>query len=780
MRPLEDIVDEGIDLARTHSADIRRAALRIVMVFVIALALEVFLFNMNYFRSAGYDAVDMSSHITLDHVEPEGSNVTGIGATTDFRFTESSTVVEFHDLNKEVHNVHLDFDNGQAAQNLTVKISFTDAAHETYFSTTEYTYGVPETEVSTYSEQSQYLYLQSSGMIGSLKIEITNDDATYPVLLHTVVLNDPQPFDFNALRFFVVFAVLLLVCVFRPKSSIYRCSMREHPRFTRLVIVAATACEIVVLCCYLFFGSNQVGVATQHYNSGSWDGHSIVNTYQVGGDNAQQYAELARAMADGQLYLEEEPPQWLVDMDNPYDKGARDELQKQTGEAYLFDVAYYEGHYYVYFGVLPVLLFYLPFHLVTGGDFPTAIGVLVCLIAFVLGATALLDRFARHHFKRVSLGLFLLLQMPLVACSGMLYLAKFPTFYSLPIALALACIMWGLYFWMRGRTSPAAAARWYLLGSLCMALVAACRPQFLVFSLLAFPLFWRRFITERHLFSKRGALEFACLLAPYFVVAAGVMCYNHARFGSFFDFGANYNLTVNDMTQRGTNFGRFLPALFAYFLQPPTVSGVFPWIEAAPFDTTYLGQTIKEVTFGGILVCLPVLWILAFAKPILAQRFKERSTHTIWGVVVVMLVSGVIVACLDAQMAGILQRYTADYSVLFLMPAVLLAFIANDALAVRTGVGPHEGKGRRALVARDAALAAQPGGAFGADAAQTAPEGYIARAQAHQLFLRVLQVLVFVSVLYSTLVCFIPETGWYSDVYGWAYQDLIEAVEFWA
>ena len=109
----------------------------------------------------------------------------------------------------------------------------------------------------------------------------------------------------------------------------------------------ATACEVFVLTAYLLLGSNQVGIATANYNSGSWDGHSIVNTYKVGGDNAQQYAELAKAMADGQLYLEAEPPQWLVDMDNPYDKGARDELQKQTGESYLFDVAYYEGHYYV-------------------------------------------------------------------------------------------------------------------------------------------------------------------------------------------------------------------------------------------------------------------------------------------------------------------------------------------------------------------------------------------------------------------------------------------------
>ncbi|MDO4364312.1 MAG: hypothetical protein Q4C99_07265, partial [Clostridia bacterium] len=183
---------------------------------------------------------------------------------------------------------------------------------------------------------------------------------------------------------------------------------------TKFCIVLATGIEVILISSYLFMGSNLVGVATSNYNSGSWDGSAPVTTFETGGDNAQQYAELAKAMAHGQLYLDEQPPQWLVDMDNPYDKGAREELQKQTGEEYLFDVAYYEGHYYVYFGVVPILLFYLPFYLLTGSSFPTAIGVLLAAIAFLLGITALLDRFARYHFKRVSLGLFLLLQIPLV------------------------------------------------------------------------------------------------------------------------------------------------------------------------------------------------------------------------------------------------------------------------------------------------------------------------------------------------------------------------------
>lgn len=695
-----------------------------LVVFVIAFLLESFVFNMNYFRSSSYNEVKLDSQIDLPLTDDE----------KQFKFTAQEKSVEFHNLNKDVYNIRLDFDNSQPAQDVTLSIWFTDEAHETYFSTTEYTFGVPDVNVATNNEDSQYIYLETSGRVDSLKIEITGDETSYPIFLNSISVNAPQSFAFNSTRFLMTAGLLALLYIFRPRSSIYRCYLKEHPRKTKLYTVLVTGIEIVLISGYLFMGSNLVGVATPNYNSGSWDGSAPITTFKTGGDNAQQYAELAKAMADGQLYLEVEPPQWLVDMDNPYDKGAREELQKQTGEEYLFDVAYYEGHYYVYFGVVPVLLFYLPFYLLTGASFPTAIGVLISCIAFILGITGLLDRFARYHFKRVSLGLLLLLQIPLVMCSGILYLIKFPTFYSLPIMLALAFTVWGLYCWMRGRASEKAWL-WYLAGSLCMALVAGCRPQLLVFSLLAFPLFWRKFITEKHITTKKGIKEFICLIAPYAVVAIGIMMYNRARFGSFTDFGANYNLTVNDMTQRGTNPGRFLPALFAYFLQTPSTTGVFPWIQPTTFDTTYMGQTIKEVTFGGIFACLPVLWLLAFSRRILTFRFRTRSTNTIAGVVITMLVSGVIVALLDAQMAGILQRYYADFTLLFLVPVILLAFIVNEACK------PEELN--------------------------------------HKVFLRIMAVLVFVSVFYSLMLCFVPETGWYSDVYSWAYQGILEMVEFW-
>ena len=44
-----------------------------------------------------------------------------------------------------------------------------------------------------------------------------------------------------------------------------------------------------------------------------------------------------------------------------------------------------------------------------------------------------------------------------------------------------------------------------------------------------------------------------------------------------FDFGANYNLTGNDMTQRGFNAVRIGPAVFTSLFELPSWQGVFPF-----------------------------------------------------------------------------------------------------------------------------------------------------------------------------------------------------------
>ena len=133
-------------------------------------------------------------------------------------------------------------------------------------------------------------------------------------------------------------------------------------------------------------------------------------------------------------------------------------------------------------------------------------------------------------------------------------------------------------------------------------------------------------------------------------------------------------------------------------------------INLALTDPDKIIEVVKalEPTFGGIFACLPLLWILPFAKSALQMRVRQRKTRTIAGVVGVLIVSGVIIGVADAEVAGILQRYFADFSIMFLMAAVLIAFIINENLDHRSTL--------------------------------------------YGLFLRIMPVLVFVGVIYSVLL----------------------------
>ena len=189
-----------------------------------------------------------------------------------------------------------------------------------------------------------------------------------------------------------------------------------------------------------------------------------------------------------------------------------------------------------------------------------------------------------------------------------------------------------------------------------------------LFAALALPILWPRYITEKRLCTRRGAGEAAAFILPVVLVAVGLMWYNAARFGSPFDFGANYNLTSNDMTRRGFAVGRIAPAAVTFLAGIPGVQTVFPYLTATRMQTNYMGLTITELYYGGAFACLPLLWGLA-ALPLARRRLGSR--RDLRTVIRLVLVCTVALAVVDCQMAGMLYRYQSDWLCPLLWAAAL-------------------------------------------------------------------------------------------------------------
>ena len=69
----------------------------------------------------------------------------------------------------------------------------------------------------------------------------------------------------------------------------------------------------------------------------------------------------------------------------------------------LWDVAYYNGRYYVYFGIVPCLLFQLPFEALTGiRDLPPALPMILLAWLYILAVFGFVKQATHRWFPQAS------------------------------------------------------------------------------------------------------------------------------------------------------------------------------------------------------------------------------------------------------------------------------------------------------------------------------------------------------------------------------------------
>lgn len=667
------------------------------LVLAAALGLELFVCNLNFWATHGYTPVDLRPYL-MEDADPDAP------LTLD----EEHTALTFAGLDQALYNLqlaglayqyegpHPEVQNPLFLLNVAATDESTSASRQSW-----------NWQVAVKASRSQMRSLDLSGKASTLTLTAApyaGEYRQYPLTytLETVYANVPRPLDFSLVRLAALFALLGVAFALRPAGAAWRDVYLEHTRRYRPAVVLVLAVLGALTFAAPFADRFNAGVSTSFYNTADWDGGSRLNftlhINDAASDTAAQYGALAHSLLNGRLDLEKDPPDGLLALENPYDTAAR----LQAAPDALWDVAYYQGRYYVYFGLVPCLLFQLPFEVLTGvGDLPPSLPMILLGWLFLLASFGCVKQAVRRWFPRASAAAFLLAATGVAASSQLWYLLLRPSTYEYAILAGTAFVMLALWQWLAAANTPverrAPLVAHLVLGSLCMALAAGCRPQMELFAVLALPLFWLRYIRQKRLRSRAGAGEAAAFLLPVLAVAALLMWYNAARFGSPFDFGANYNLTSNDMTRRGFTAGRMAPALVTFLLGVPGFSTVFPYLSPTRMATNYMGLTITELFYGGALVCLPLLWGLA-VLPMARKRLAGRGD--LRALLGLTLLGTLALAVLDCQMAGVLYRYQSDWLGPLLLAGALAWLLAEQVLqdhAGQPGMAALQGTLRRAL-----------------------------------------------------------------------------------
>lgn len=656
--------------------------------FVLALLLlsalggEVFVCNVTYFSTHGYQPFQLFDYLVL----ADGQTRTTAGVT----LTGDTPSLHFEGMNQPIYNLQLDRvdylnrdgDYANPDPCLQFNVSAADDANTTEFTGGRWWYA-PE------APRTRWLTLDFSGSLSSLTLNCYNFDqnewASFDWTIQGITANTPRPLDFSLLRFAVLFAVLCIGWALRPSGMLWRTPYFDAPKRFRPCVAGLILCFSVLACLCSFAIPRFSGIATEQYNAANWNGTDPFNFMTIDEQDGSlfvQQGELAHSLLNGRLDLMIDPPQTLLEMENPYDNGSR---KAQAPDA-LWDVAFYEGRYYVYFGVVPTLLFQLPFEALTGiRNLPPVFGAIIMTIAMTFACFGLIKQAAMRWFPGISAAAYLIACTVLASCAQLHFLLLRCMVYEYVIVCGAAFVMLALWQWIAAANTPVEKRQTMIvhlmLGSLCMALAAGCRPQMEIFAFLALPIFWNRYVTRRRLFTRKGAAEFALFALPVILVAAGLMWYNYARFGSLFDFGANYNLTTNDMTKRGFNASRIGPALFACLFAPSPISATFPYVSSILVWTNSLGQTITELCYGGVITTTPFLWIFT-CLPLMRRRLSKLR---LWSIVGWCLFCAAALAALDAEMAGILYRYLMDYTMPLLFAGALCWLAGEQALGDHCG-----------------------------------------------------------------------------------------------
>ena len=372
---------------------------------------------------------------------------------------------------------------------------------------------------------------------------------------------------------------------------------------------------------------------------------------------ADYYNLLARGFSKGTLALDLEVPAALKTAENPWDPNKR-----PAGSAPA-DVTYFGGKFYLYFGVVPVVLLVWPFQLLTGLDLPLVYVVIVFCGGAFLFLARLWWRVLRDHFPGASLMTCLGGWGALGLAGGLLSLARRGSIWEMPIAAGqffMAATVFAAYRALRARRPR----RWLVAAGIGLGLAVGSRPTLAVAGAgmivlvlavarseaagLGWRLWWRRVVV-------------AALTAgvPLGLLVAALLAYNFARFGKPFEFGLNYQLTAAYEAKAQHFSLSYIPYNWPmYFWHAPQWGRDFPFVHAvlAP-PTQPQGYYGYEYVYGALKMS-PLLWFGVLLPLGWATRRRDGRLVAFIGFLAVVTVAlTTVLLCFNTAAA----RYMADF-----------------------------------------------------------------------------------------------------------------------
>ena len=483
-----------------------------------------------------------------------------------------------------------------------------------------------------------------------VKLKFLNVENKPGVSLRSMTIMNVKPYAFSLLRFLLLAGVLCL-------SAAIRCFGWHKIAYDNRNVFHREA----VLCVLILSVAGMFLVAPNEVSE------LVKYDVEEGVGDYDPYAQTFDAWQHGQLHFHVETDPALLELENPYDH----DIRKDSGARFLWDKALYEGKYYSYFGVTPVVFVYYPIWLLTGKIPATAMAAMIFSVLGMCFLFLLILSAVKKYGKDVNLLLLLCGLVSAAAASGLLFCAQGADRYFVVVAAGI-CFLY-LYLWLGLEACMAKRqiARCLYLGGCGLAIACAVlsRPTLSLYAVLLIPPFLG-LIRRKELKIPQKSAAVASFAVPLLIGAAVTMAYNAARFSSPFDFGATYQLTVSNTAANVVRLSDFPSAIVKYFLTPFEVSSVFPFISRK--FIWFATQSHYTYTVAGFGACMFPSIAAGYLLVWQTMKGSDCGMEKRW-IFRLAFLCPLLIAFLDFCMGGYVDRYLCDIlPVLAVFAALLL------------------------------------------------------------------------------------------------------------
>lgn len=644
---------------RENRKFLKKLSICIVVLFVIVTSVNLCVMNFTPINRllGGYEEQK------LDLSRADGANITYNDDGT-ITLGEGYAELEFTGIDARVGSIGFDIDFGDSKKGGKVCADFADATSSYYRKNL--------TRLTIGKNFDNVMVCNFSGDVSRLRFEISLDDYQSATLKGITLNQSISPMhiaEIVGLWFLVALGLTILIYMIANPVGARKKFSENRVGCARVAAFITAAAMVFTVC--LTVTNVMKGWSNTYYSFTSQEGNQISK-------------ELVDAFEHHQVNLLEEPSEDLLKLDNPYEYVKRD-AEVGSGN-FLWDHCFYNGKYYSYYGIGPVLALFLPYHLITGYYFPSGWATLMFSLIGILFLTKIYLAVIEKKFRDLPTNTVTAGLITLQLSSGIMFSAARPLFYELAIASGFMCVAIGAYLLMTSNILWDGKISYVRLGfaSFFLGYAVLCRPTLAVYCIAALFFFAGGLKKALDGLEKRQKTRTffkyaAVALVPLGIIALGQMTYNYLRFDNPLDFGIQYSLTINDFTRAEFHWKYVLINMYAYlFNMPHFTPRKFTYLASSAERFGINGYTFFNdpgknlVSVGIIYRALPMFAYLFSGKALQRVEKKKRVLPILLiGVTCILMPLAIIFSSWES---GYAVRYNADFSWQMVIGALVVAF----------------------------------------------------------------------------------------------------------